>query len=56
MHNDYASVLLLMPIGKLRTIRKAVQVLMRAGMYREDAVRIIMEQYLSNGEKLYKVS
>ena len=40
---DFAAYLLSLPMSQVKAIKKAVNVLIRAGFYREDAIRIIVE-------------
>lgn len=53
---NYAEYLLTLPMAQFKAIKKAVAMLVRTGMYREDAIRIIVEQHQSNGQRLRKVS
>lgn len=46
----YAAYLLTLPVSQIRVIRKAVNVLVRAGLYRDDAVRIILSERQSKGK------
>jgi hypothetical protein len=46
---DYAAYLLTLPLSQIRAIKKAVNVMCRAGINRDDALRIIVEQRQSHG-------
>ena len=48
---DYAVYLMSLPLSQVKAIRKAMAVLTRAGIYRDDALRIIIDQRQANGKR-----